>query len=167
MWIVCQLWIDHGGYISVLLLQSCSFSWSKLTAFPPMMTSSVTAPVGGSSLISTQSGSSEEFKRIIAQATSEPYPSPPTNAITASSTMMMPTEVATELRLKDEKARLLPISEKGVLIFFFIGCWSFQVVFVWGTKYTSKIFPHLWMLGPEWKTRSVYRALYLSCPRGM
>ena len=50
-----------------------------LTATPAVMTSSVTAPGGEGS--TSRSGTSEEFKRMVAQAASEPRPPPPPNAI--------------------------------------------------------------------------------------
>ena len=51
---------------------------SQLTPTPAAMTSSVTAPGGENS---TRSGPSEEFKRMVARAASEPRPPPPPNAI--------------------------------------------------------------------------------------
>ena len=53
-------------------------SRSQLTPTPVTMTSSVT-PSGGEN--STRSGTSEEFKRMVARAASEPRPPPPPNAI--------------------------------------------------------------------------------------
>ena len=50
-----------------------------LTTTPAMMTSSVTAPGGEGS--TPRSAPSEEFKRMVAQAASEPRPPPPPNAI--------------------------------------------------------------------------------------